>query len=153
MLPRYRWLGAVQDPALLAGRIGKTPLSIKTGDLYSSPPPRAVLASRNSLRIKLESARGGRLSVAVGAKWGRRPAKSSRSTPSPAGKNGNITHRLAAPIIITAACYQRMGDWCLGHRERSSSLWMLTPGERSGVCHLVGPPNPRRYRSRSMDDS
>src|ERR1700730_12775419 len=111
MLPRYRRLGVVQGPALVAGRPGKTRLSIQDEDPYSSRQPRVVQSSRNSLRIESRADRTASLMVAAPLKKSRRLTKSSRSMPPPADQNGTLHHR---PESITVVCFQQRGDWCFG---------------------------------------
>jgi alcohol dehydrogenase (cytochrome c) len=53
MLPTNRRLDVVQDPALPAGRTGKTPRSTEVEDLYLSRQPRVLRSSLNSQRIRL----------------------------------------------------------------------------------------------------
>ena len=51
------------------------------------------------------------LSAAVRTNSGRRPAKSLRSTPLPARKNGNTAHRPAPiPVMTSPVCFQRRED-------------------------------------------
>src|ERR1700730_1578014 len=136
MLPRYRRLGVVQGPALVAGRPGKTRLSIQDEDPYSSRQPRAVQSSRNSLRIGSRADRTASLMVAAPLKKSRRLTKSSRSMPPPADQNGTLHHR---PESITVVCFQWRGDWCLGHLEGCVLQWTRSLARLTWRVHQVRP--------------
>src|SRR6516225_642702 len=115
----------------MAGRSGKTRLSIQNEDPYSSRQPRAVQSSRNSLRI--ESRVDTTASFKVAAPLTKRLVftKSSHSMPPPANQNGNLHHRPEAAVSVV--CFQRRGDWWLGHLEGCVLRWTRTRDAKSGV--------------------
>jgi hypothetical protein len=120
----------------VAGRPGKTRLSIQDEDPYSSRQPRAVQSSRNSLRIESRADRTASLMVAAPLKKSRRLTKSSRSMPPPADQNGTLHHR---PESITVVCFQWRGDWCLGHLEGCVLQWTRSLARLTWRVHQVRP--------------